>query len=154
MEIRPATLAMVQKARNGKYVAIDDDVQGVANGLHRIDNHIRLRYSEAGDYYVVYWTDNPEVAEEDNVQGNTTYLIFTAQDLDQRIVTRMEEVYFRCQQPGYSFSEDLEQRDAEEKKRKDAEYTEQNGELYERLAHGMRKDLGYNQGRMYVPKDI
>jgi len=150
MEIRPASVAQISKARNGRYIQIDDDVQGVANALWRIDKHIRLRYSEAGGYYVIYWTDNPNLAEEDEGDHNT-YLIFTAQDLDHRIVKRMEEVYWRCKQPGYSFADELEAQEVKAKAAERREWTEKNGPLYERLAHGMRKDLGYDQSRIFVP---
>lgn len=150
MEIRPATFTQVAKARDGRYITIDDDVQGVANALNAIDTHIKLRYSEAGEYYVVYWSDDPSAAEEDDRDGNTTYLIFTAQDLDQRMVKKMEEVYWRNRQPGYSLADELDKADAEDKKRKEAEFTQENGEMYERLAHSMRKELGYNQSRIFV----
>lgn len=153
MEIRPASLAQITKARNGKYVEVGDDVQGVANALHEIDPHIRLRYSEAGEYFVVYWSENPHMAEEDGGE-NTTYLIFTAQDLDHRIVHRMAEVYWKCNKPGYSFADELDKQEAEAKKQKDHEFTERNGENYERLAHALRKELGYDQHRIYVPTDL
>lgn len=150
MEIRPATLAQVTKARNGKYVEISNDVQGIANALNEIDPHIRLRYSEAGGYFVVYWSENPNVAEEDD-GDNTTYLIFTAQDLDHRIVHRMAEVYWKCRRPGYSFADELEKEQERQKKEKDHAWSEAMGENFERLAHAMRKELGYDKGRIYVP---
>lgn len=150
MEIRPATLAQVTKARNGKYVEISNDVQGIANALNEIDPHIRLRYSEAGGYFVVYWSENPNVAEEDD-GDNTTYLIFTAQDLDHRIVHRMAEVYWKCRRPGYSFADELEREQERQKKEKDHAWSEAMGENFERLAHAMRKELGYDKGRIYVP---
>lgn len=150
MEIRPATLAQVTKARNGKYVEISNDVQGIANALNEIDPHIRLRYSEAGGYFVVYWSENPNVAEEDD-GDNTTYLIFTAQDLDHRIVHRMAEVYWKCRRPGYSFADELEEEQERQKKEKDHAWSEAMGENFERLAHAMRKELGYDKGRIYVP---
>lgn len=151
MEIRPASLAQISKARGGRFIAIDDDVQGVANALNEIDPHIKLRFSEAGGYFVIYWSDNPSLTDEDDDPENTTYLIFTAQDLDHRIVHRMQEVYWKCQQPGYSFADELEAKDKEDKKAKDHEWTEKHGEMYEKLAHGMRKDLGYDQSRVFVP---
>lgn len=152
IEIRPATLTQLSKGRDGHYIQIADDVQGVANGLNAIDPHIKLRFSEAGGYFVVYWSENPSVTEEDDVPGNTTYLIFTAQELDQRIVKHMEEVYWRCNQPGYSFADELEAKERAEKKAQKAAASERNGEIYERLAHAMRKDLGYDQGRVFIPE--
>lgn len=154
MEVRPATLAQVSQARNGAFVQVDDDVQGVANGLHEVDPHIRLRFSEAGGYYVIYWTEDPNVAEEDDVDGNSTYLIFTAQDLDHRIVKHMEEVYWRCRQPGYSFASELDKAEAEGKKQESHEWSERHGEMFEKMAYAMRKDLGYDQSRIFVPEGV
>ncbi|MBS1863010.1 MAG: hypothetical protein JSS68_15015 [Actinobacteria bacterium] len=154
MEIRPATFTQVAKARDGRYIMIEDDVQGVANGLNRIDPHIKLRFSESGEHYVVYWSENPNATDEEDVDGNTTYLIFTAQDLDQRMVKKMEEVYWRNHQPGYSLADEVDKLDAADKKRKESQFTEEHGEMYERLAHAMRKELGYDQSRVFVSKDI
>lgn len=143
MEIRPASIAMFAKGRNGQLVPIDDDVQGVANALNEIDPHLRLRYSEAGEYFVVYW--KPENSEEGD-----GYQISTAQDLDHRLVHHVGEVYKRCQAPGYSFADELERLDKEDKKAKDKAFTEEHGEMYEQMAHAMRRDLGYNQSRVFV----
>lgn len=122
-------------------VEIDDDVQGVANGLAAIDPHIRLRFSEAGEHFVVYWQES----EDDG------YLIFTAQDLDQRVVKRMEEVYHRCQQPGYSFADELEKTEAKVKADADYALLQKHGPIYERMAHAMRKDTGYDKQQIFVP---
>lgn len=154
MEIRPASLAQISKGRDGRYIQIADDVQGVANGLNLIDPHIKLRYSEAGKHFVVYWSENPDLTDEDDDPQNTTYLIFTAQDLDHRIVKRMEEVYAKCNKPGYSFADELEAKDQSDKKAADHDRREKQGEMYERLAHAMRHDLGYDQHRIYVPEAV
>lgn len=138
---------MLSKARDGRLVPIDDDVQGVANALHELDSHIRLRYSEAGEHFVIYWAGDPEQAAEEDGES---YLIFSAKDLDHRIVHRMREIYHRCQQPGYSFADELEKKDKEAKLRADVEHTERNGEMYERLGHAMRSDLGYDKQRAFI----
>lgn len=141
MQIEPATLAQVTQARGAGYVVIDDDVGSVAQGLARIDPHIRLRYSEAGGYFAIYWQDDCE-----------EYLITTAQELDQRIVQRVEEVYFRCQQPGYSFADDLEAAEERQKADEEHELDERYGEIGERLAHAMRKDTYRDKHRIFVPE--
>jgi hypothetical protein len=147
MEIKPASLAMFTKARNGRLIPVMDDVQGVANALNQIDHHLRLRYSEIGEYWVVYWL--PDEGEEGD-----GYLITTAQELDHRLVHHVGEVYKRCQEPDYSLGEELDRLDAEDKKRKDHEFTECHGEMYEQMAYAMRHDLGYDKNRIYVPKEL
>lgn len=146
MEVRPANLAQITKGRKGQMVQVDDDVQGIANALAKIDHRIRLRYSELGEYWVIYYLpDHPDFEEGD---GD---LIFTATELDHRIVKHMEQVYWKCQQPGYSFADEVEA--AEEKKKKDAddEFTESMGEMYERLGHALRQDTLRNKFRITVP---
>lgn len=147
VEIRPASIAQIGQGRNGVMVEIDDDVQGIANALHEIDHHIRLRYSEAGAYFVVYWKPD----EGDEGDG---YLITTAQDLDHRIVHRVQEIYHRCNQPGYSYSDELDKLDAKAKKDKEHAFSEEHGEMYERMAYALRHDLGYDQSRIYVPEGV
>lgn len=126
---------------------IDEDVVGVASALHEIDSHIRLRFSEAGGYYVCYWLP-------DEMEEGDGYLIFTAQELDHRIVHHMREVYARCNEPGYSFAAELDKAEEEAKKEKDYEWEQEHGEMHERLAHALRKDAGYDQRRIFVPEDV
>lgn len=147
VEIRPASLAQITKARDGQLVQVDDDVQGIANALHEIDHHLRLRFSEAGEYFVAYW--KPDEWEEGD-----GYAIFTAQDLDHRIVHHMRGVYHRCQQPGYSFAQELERAEEKAEAEQDHNWEQQHGEMYEKLAFAMREDLGYNQSSIFVPKDV
>lgn len=135
------------QGRGGQLIEIDDDVQGVANALHEIDSHIRLRFSEQGGYFVVYW--KPDEGEEGD-----GYLIFTAQELDHRIVQHMQEVHHRCLQPGYCFADELDKADAEAKAKREYAQDEQFGEVAERLAHAMRSDLGYDQSRIFVPEGV
>jgi hypothetical protein len=144
MEIRPASLAQITRARGGQLVQIDDDVQGVATALAEIDPHLRLRFSEAGGYFVVYYL--PDQWEE-----GEGYEITKAQDLDHRLVHHVREVWHRCQQPGYSFAAELDA--AEDKARADADYAfeQENGELMERMAHALREGAGHNKQRIFVP---
>jgi hypothetical protein len=139
VEITPATLDQVTKSRDGKYIAVTADVGGVAHAIEQIDPHLHLRFSEAGEYYAVYWSE----------QGNE-YLILTAQELDHRLVQKMEEVYWKCRQPGYDFGAELEANEDARKAKEEHDLLEERGPVYEQLAHAMRKDLGYDQGRIFV----
>src|SRR5690348_13526446 len=105
MEIRPASISMFAKGRNGRLIPIEDDVQGIANALNEIDHHFRLRYSEAGHYFVVYWKG------DDEPEGDG-YLVTTATELDHRLVNRVGEVYKRCQERNYSLADELDRLDA------------------------------------------
>lgn len=141
MEISPARLAQVQQARGGEFVEISDDVQNVAADLRAIDAGLRLRYSEAGEYFVVYHV------EELPGGGQREHLVTTAQELDQRLVQRIREIDPRN---GYDYAAELDRLEAEGERERDREFSEQIGPLGERLAHAVRKDLG-ERSRIYVP---
>lgn len=144
IEIAPASLAQYTTARSGQLVEVTEDVQSVANALAQIDPHIHLRFSEVAEIFCVYY--QPESGDE--------YLIFTAQDLDHRIVKRMEETYARCNAPGYSFADEVERDEAKQKHEADHAWREENGELMEKLGWALREDSNRNQHKIAVPKDV
>lgn len=141
MDIPPtkADLAQVQMARDGKYVEIEDDVQGIANSLSEIDPHLRLRFSEAGGHYVVFFKDEQQ-----------EYIVTTATELDGRLVPLIRKLHWQATQPGYSFADELDKVEKQAEKDRDAAYENEHGEAFSRLAHAMRKDTGRDKNRVFV----
>lgn len=128
MEIQPASLAQVTRARSGRFVAIEDDVANVARDLQALDKTLHVRFSETAGYFVIYQ------AFEDGKEN----IVLTAQELDQRIVRRVEQVMH----PEYDYAAELEAQDARAQAERDHRFREQVGEIGERLFHAARKDLG------------
>ncbi len=128
MKIQPATLDQVAIGRNGKRIAIDADVGSVAQQLQQIDSNLELYFNEDGGYY--------EVRCKHPVSGKP-YLVLTAQELDGRIIDRMHQI----RDPQYNFAKELEADEAAMKKELEHKRKEQVGEVGERLAHAIRKDL-------------
>ena len=128
MDIHPANIAQVLKAQGGGYITIDDDVVGIASDLRALDPTLHLRYSEAGQYFVVFQT--LETGEE--------HLVLTAQELDPRIVGRVQQVM----RPDYDYAAELERQDEETNLVIRERFEEQVGEIGERLYHAVRKDKG------------
>lgn len=126
MEIRPATLDQIQKGRNGKKVVITNDVGDVAKKLKEVDPTLELHYNESAQYFVVIQR-----------VGNIEHLVTTALDLDDRIVERIKKIT----KPEYNYEE--ESIAIKKQADKDLEHRrkEQVGEIGERLAHAIRKDL-------------
>ncbi len=142
MEIEPATLAQVAMGRDGKMHEVDDDVGGIALRLKEIDDSLRLRWNEFGGFFVIYQM-------LDTAEGLLEKLVLTAQELDGRIIKRVEQITH----PSYDFVAEMDRMDEEAQKDKDHAFHEQTGEVAERMAHAVRKDLEA-QNKAFVPKDV
>lgn len=114
-----------------EYVEIEDDVLNIANTLYEIDPHLRLRFSEAGGYFVVYW----KPADADEGDG---YLVLTAQELDWRIVRRIQEIGSK----DYDFTQEIERVEAANRKAEQERRHELLGETHERAYFELRKLMG------------
>lgn len=137
MEITPASITQVFKGRGGRFITVDGDV---ARELQKIDRELHLRYSHGGDYFVVYRVD-PGTGDEE--------LVLTAQECDLRIVNRIREIA----QPTYNFAAELDRIDAARNAQIDYEKGQEVGEIGERLAHAIRKDIGATN-RAFITKEI
>lgn len=137
-------------------VLVSDDVGGVAAALRALDPHLHLRYSEAGEYWVVYWSADPSQTDEDveREERGETYLVTSAQDLDHRLVKRIEKVYWECKQPGYSLAAELDKIDAKAEQDAKHEWGEKYGEIHERMAHALRKDTHRDKRKIFVPEAV
>jgi hypothetical protein len=133
--IEPASLDQLKEGKNGKMHLITADAGSIALRLRELDPDLRLRYSEAGDYYVVYlqMPDKPE-------DGKHGHLVGTFQECDGRIVKSVEETIWKHRQPGYSLGDDLNAMEDERIKRDDYAFGQEIGDMGEKLAHAFRGD--------------
>ena len=130
MDIQPADLSQVVRARDGNMVLIEDDVLDIAKQLHEIDPRLRVHWSEVSEHFAVYTSENEE-----------EHLVTTCQELDQRLVNRIREIAH----PSYNYGEELDRIEAKQKAESEQQFSETVGELAERLAHALRSDLGYRK---------
>lgn len=128
MEIKPATIAQLKRGKAGKMIAIDADVGGVAQAIEAMGKNLKLRYSELGEYYVVFHR-NPDSGKET--------LLTTAQELDHRLVHRLELVTNGT----YDYLAELEKLERQKDDEADYLLAQRSGIAAERLAHALRKDL-------------
>lgn len=138
MELQPASLAQVRAGRDGRMIAIDEDVLDIAMRLQEIDDSLRLRWSESGEYFVVY-----------QLIGDGEKLVLTSTELTPQIIERVRKIAH----PEYDFGAELDQMDAQAEKDKDHRFHEQVGERGEVLAHALRKDL-QAKNKIIVPRDV
>lgn len=146
MEIRPTPVGLAQfsEGQNGRLIPVEDDVQNVANDLAAIDPGFRLRFSEAGNYFAVYF--KPEHWEEGD-----GYLVTTAQELDQRVVKLVEAIHWRVlHDASYSYGDEIEKAEEAAKKLESDRFLEEHAEMFAQLGHAMRKDLGV-KSRVFIP---
>ncbi len=146
-EIEPATVQQIREGRDGRMHLIESDAGSLVMRMRELDPNLRLRYSEAGDYYVVYYR------KDDEPEG-TGELVATYKECDDRIVKDLERIAWENRQPGYSYAEELEKRDKEAEKKFNHKQREAIGEKGERLAHALRKDLGKTGHKIFVPSDV
>lgn len=140
IEIEPATVAQVRATDEGDLVVIDDDVQGVAAGLRRIDPGLRLAYDRTQGYFVVRHVHaGPDGSVEES-------LVTTAMECDQRLVGRVSKIA----DDGYDFGAELDRLETSAAAAQESERREHVGEAGERLAHALRKDLGLGGGRAFI----
>jgi hypothetical protein len=137
MEIQPASIAQVRAGRNGRKVLIEDDVLHIAKRLQEIDRSLRLRWNEQGEFFVVY-----------QVLDGSEKLVLTARELDERIVQRVRKIAH----PSYDYVAEMERMDRRAEKDADHRFHEQTGEIGERMAHALRKDL-QAQNKVFIPDD-
>ena len=140
-------MAQIRKGRDGKIHIIEADAGGVAEGLKRLDSRLHLRYSEKGDFYVVY-------CREEHEQEGTGHLVGTFQECDQRIVKSIEETMYKWKQPGFDFGKELEEMDDKAEKEADHASLEATGEYAERLAFALRKDLNLNNDQAFIGREV
>lgn len=150
--VEPASIAQVRASRSGAMVLIEDDVGGVAKGLAEIDHRLKLRYSQAGEYWVVYYEhdescDPLNCGFPDTCRPERAELILTAMECDQRIVNRVQLID-QHGRSGYDLVQEIERQDAAE--RQQFRFNDEQRDRIERGVHEMRKIAGHAQ-RIVVP---
>lgn len=141
MDISPATVDQLRLGAQGESVLIEADVGNVASSLAEIDPGLRLRFSEKGEYFVVYFEPPDRPGRQE--------LVLTAQECDQRIVKRVREIAA----PGYDYGKELERLDREAEKARQDAFRERIGEGAERLYYEIRKAQGI-RSKAFISKSI
>lgn len=129
LDIKPASVAEVQRMFTGHTVVVTEDVQNVASDLAEL-GPFHLHYDPLQDIYVVMQR-MPDGSEQ---------LVTSAQECDQRIVHRVREVTA----PGYDIAAEVEKVEKARAKADEHAFNEAVGEKAERLAHALRKDLEHD----------
>lgn len=134
-----ASLAQVRRGINGRMVEVDADVFDLAKRLREIHPALGLDWNETGGYFRVY----------QHLPDGRKATVTTSTELSPQVIDR---VRYLCSSD-YDFAGEMDRQDRLAKQAADHRLHEQVGEIGERLAHAIRKDLG-TQNRIYLPKGI
>lgn len=146
-ELEPIAIQQIHRGAKGQMVEIEDDVLDVVKQLKQIDPTLYVRWSEKGEYFVVYC----RLPDEPPGTGN---VVLMTPELDQRVVTRIQRAAWEQKQDGYSLADAMDELDAKADAEKQAEFSERIAEHAERLAFAIRKDMAFDKHRMVVAKDL
>jgi hypothetical protein len=146
MDISPASALQVMDS--GDLIEISDDILGVARDLREIDPELKLRYSEDQDFFVVYQERRHPITNE--LQMRQVVTTMKPPLMPAALVERVRKVTSES----YDLVKELDAVQKRAKRDHEHAMSEARGPGLERLAHAMRKDLGYNQRRVFIPGGV
>lgn len=131
MIIDSAALPSIQRGRRGTVVFIDDDALGIAKQLEEMQfpsgyGKLKLAWNEFQESFVVI-----QVKDD-----GSEHIVTSAKQADGRLIDRVR----RITSPSFNLAAELEAIDARADKERDWQFSQQVGEIAERLAHAVRKD--------------
>lgn len=129
MEIARASLAQLQRGRDGRKLLITEDVGDIAKRIAEIDPTLFVRFNEDGEFFQVFQRieEGPLVKEQ---------LVTTAQELTPALVEHVRMLGSE----DYDLAKEADRIDREAEKNRDHRFSEKIGERGELLAHALRKD--------------
>jgi uncharacterized protein (UPF0297 family) len=140
-ELQPVALDRIMRTRNGQRVAIHADVGSVVAQLREIDDRLHVFYvPDQAFFSVELHTPRADGLVDEHLVG-------AYESLDGRVVQRIRQIT----RPGYDLGAELERIDREAQARADHRHSEQTGEIAERVAHAVRKDLGV-RSKAFIPR--
>ena len=146
-ELQPISLNQIYHGKRGQVIEIEEDVLDIVKQIKQVDPTLHVRWSEKGNYFVVY-------CRLDHEPEGTGNVVLMVPELDQRVVTSIQKAAWEQNQDGYSLADALEAQDKEADEERDAEFTEQIAERAERLAYAIRQDLNMEKPTITVTNDL
>lgn len=165
MNIASASVDQVQQANDGRVVELDPQDSRVAADLEAIDRGLRVRFSQTAECWLIVHKHHPDCPHNGTGGPGSEYLVRSVEayqgrtgvwsGLDDRIVERFRQI-----QPGgragYDYARELEDGYLARRERAHKDRQDQLGDVGERTAHAMRRDLGLGtyKGRIFLPRGI
>jgi hypothetical protein len=151
LEVEPANVEQVRIAyETNEWVVIGADSSSTVAEIQRIDPTLRVRFSPRARMFAVYHEHTPvppilTCKAHQNRSG-------TWEGLDDRVVRRLRYID-RDGTGHYDYAGALERETLARGKRASDEFAERTGDAGERMAHGIRRELGLGsyRGGIFVP---
>lgn len=137
MRIEHASLLQVQQGIGGQAVLVEDDVLDVVRRLQEIDPSLFVTYHEQGDYFSIVEMC-PDGAER---------IVNNVKELTPDIIEYVRMIGSE----GWDVVAEMEKMDQQADRNARHRFAESVGEIGERLHHALRKDLGFDKNRIWVP---
>lgn len=155
MNVEPATISQIRFDDEGRLVEISADAGGVVDNLRRIDAGFRVRLNQQGGSWLIWHEWHEGCAHNGEGNEGSSYLVNTAHayqgvtgawmGLDDRLVERMRQIGSE----DYDFVGELDRQRAGREKVNAEKREEAWGDLAEKGAHALRKDLG-DKSRAFI----
>lgn len=146
IDITPASLDQVVRGRGGNLVVIENDVNGVAKDIENIHPDLFLRYNEQGGYFVVL---------QNMGEGRRPHVVTTSQTCDQRLARKVQGIVHGHVNGTYDYGAEVERHHDERDRINNAQFSENVGEVSEKLAWAIREDIRKARpGPVYIPPDL
>lgn len=139
MEIQPASIAQVRLRDTGGIFTVDEDVGHIAAQVREVDPSLSLHWSDGGGYF--------EVREA--CQDGKDRMVLTCTELDGRVIERLRQI----RHSSYDFVREVDRMDAQADREREWASHNRIGEVGEKLAHALRKDL-LHTGKAFIPRDV
>lgn len=138
MELRHASIALVQKAKNGQKITVEQDVLDVVGQVKEIDPNLSVHWDEAGYFEI-----------KELCPDGKERLVTTTLELDQRLLEHLRMI----SSPGWDVGREIDRAEALRDRELDHAYHERVGPLGEKAAHALRKDL-QAKNRIFLPRGV
>lgn len=146
IDITPASLDQIVRGRGGNLIVIENDVNNVASDIRAVHPDLFLRYNDQGGYFVVLQDMGP---------NNRPHVVTTSQTCDQRLSKRVAAIVSGTLDGTYDYGAEVDKQHDERDRANNAQFTENVGEVSEKLAWAIREDIRRGRpGPVYIPPDL
>ncbi len=141
MELAYASIDQVRRGKNGREIHLDadSDLFDMVRRIKEIDPSLSVHWNDDGEYFEI----------RELCPDGKERMVLTTTELDQRLLDHLRKIG----SPDWNVADEIDKHEDQREKAVDHATHERVGDIGERMAHALRKDLQY-QGRIFLPRGI